>query len=793
MPGCIKNFLLFVLICFFGLVAYGQQNLKLNLKLISRDDNAPLMFAKISLVNAQGNAEFLGLSDTEGKYIFVVPEAFNGKLRLTTSPIGYEGYTSSVLIFTKGYINDTVYLIKKAIALNEVKIVQQQIIKDGEKLIYRPKLDQFSASTSSVELFSKLPGISLVGGKLKLNGKEGTLILIDGRGELASQAQQLEILTALGSDKIEKIEVISTASSRYDANITSIINVITKKEKGNSTLRGNFSQPLYMNNKTFGNEFLSGGASTNLNFKVRNVRASLLFNINNTRRLEDSDYKNVVYDVLSYNYTTNSKISRFVVSPNLTLDYDINTRSSIGVNADISIVPSLKRTTMENYNFLNYQSNNLDSVVRVDNDYNNKRSTIQLNGNYKYLLNKSKSTNLYLNFIYSYNPYSISNHLRKVSSVDGSGEIINNFNSYTDIINVSLIIADLVKSKKISTEFGLKSNTLNNNTNQVFKAQDTKFNYSEQLSSAFFSSRFKFGKYLVVVGVRGELLNSNSLFNVNNNNQEFDQNYFKIYPNLLLQKSFDNNLTASIGYTKKIRRPFLNDLNPSSRISSFATSFAGRIDYKPIFSDIIEAQLRYKELGLTFYYDQSSTRPVFLPTEDPFTYKVTNLNKLHKFAISADKGFKVSSFLSGNIVANYSYSKHEASDINYFRNGFNVFEITGSGDFILGKKTKLQVEIYYTAKMYTEYTVYRALLSNTLTLRQLLIKDKWSMNISLNDPFGLEKNKSDSFFDSQFATGKALSNQRVFSLQMVYNFPFGQKFKNQNYKKKIDGEIRDQQ
>ncbi|WP_316829129.1 outer membrane beta-barrel protein [Pedobacter miscanthi] len=791
MPRSIPYLLMILVIQLLGTALYGQQTLTLNIKLISKEDNMPVTFAKISLTDDKGKISQNTLTDTKGLCSFTIADSLNGKLKVTASAMGFMAYTSPLIIFRGLIHSDTILLEKKSITLNEVKIIQQQVTKDGEKLIYRPKFNQFSNSTASIELFSKLPGVSLVSGKLKLNGNDGVLVLIDGKGELISQSQQLEMLSGISADKIERIEIISTASSRYDANITSVINIITKKDRGSSTFRANVSQPLYMDLKSFGSAQLSGGASTNLNFKIDKIRASLVLIANNNRRPEESEFSKIIYNLLAYQSKTRSVSSRFALNPNLTFDYDINSQSSLGINADISIVPSLNRNTLEEYTFMNYYSNAVDSTVSIGNSYNNKRSTVQISGNYRYLLNATKNSNFYLNLIYSHNPYSISNVLSKFSG--GILPLSNEFESNTNIINISLIVSDLIKSKKLSSEFGLKSNSLNNGTQQVYRSDETKFDYSEQLSSAFVSIRYKFGNYLLMAGIRGELLNSTSEFNANSSIQKLNQDYFKIYPNFLLQKELHNGLTASIGYSKKIRRPFISELNPTSQINNFLTSTTGNIAYKPVFSDRIEAQFRYKEAGLTLFYDRSSSRPVFLPTSDPFIFQSVNLNRLHKFAVSVNSDFKIGTVFSSSLNVNYSYSRHEQGSMIYFKNGLNLFEISGSGNFELSKKTQLQADFYYCAKMNLEYSIYSPLFSHSLTLRQLVLRDKLSINISVNDPLGLEKASSKSYYENQYLEGRALTSQRTFSIQLVYNFPFGQKFRNQNYKKKNDGEIRDQQ
>lgn len=765
----LNSLIIFNIIQFAGLHAYGQQVFQLKLKLISMEDSIPIPYANITLVDKQDHKLLTGVTDLKGICVFKLMDSLNNTLKINTKPLGYGEYTSPVISFEGKEMEITILLDKKSIMIDEVAIFQKQVVKDGEKLIYKVRQDQFSSVTATSELFTKLPGVSVVSGKVRVNGRSGVLVLIDGKGALNDQDAQFATLSALSSDQIDRIEVNSVPSSRYDANVTSVVNIITKKERGISNVRANFSQPLFMDDINIGSDLISGGTSTNLNFKINKVRVSLLLGINNTRRLENSERQHNIYDLLNYETKINSNYSTFRLAPNLNLDYDINARSSIALNADLSIIPSYKWNLSEKYRFFNYTSNNLDSASTVTNFYNNNNKNIQLSGNYKYTINSKKKSNLYLNLIYSGNPSSVSNDLLKVSDIDNDAATIQNrFKNRTDIVNASVIISDLVKSSFVTTEFGLKSNTLNNQTSQALNSGGSDFDYFEQISSLFFSARWQLGNYLLVSEIRNELLNSRSNFTEKGVDRSLQRNYFKVYPNLLLQKSIGTDLTASIGYTKRIRRPRSIYLNPTRVINGYFNSISGDINNIPAYIDRFEGQVLYKETVLTAFYDQISNQSAFLPTNDPFTYKGSNLGKLVTWGISISQPLKVSKWFSSSINADLSYTKKQNNDAAYYRNKWTNFNISTSNNITFSKMSRLQLELNYTAKTYMAYVMYKGLFSSSVNLQQVLSKDVLSMSILVSDPLGIQKDRYESLYPQQYTRGGIISNNRVFTLQLIY-------------------------
>lgn len=791
--GPIRHLYSFLLVSLLlCVVRAGAQHHVIGIRLMYAHDTTVVPFTKAVIKAMDGAVLSSALTDADGRCRFTLADSLDGKVVLYVQALGTAVFTSPLLSFaTKDW---TFLLTKNTVQLAGIQVFSRQLVKDAGKLVYKVRQDAFSRATSSAELLVKLPGISTGGGGVKLNGRPGVLILINGKGELKSQEQQLALLSALGADQIDKIEVMAFPSSRYDASVSSVLNVILKKERGISSVHVHYSQPLYMTAGSFGEEYASGGGSSNLNFRIGAARVALVVSASNTLRPEASEGENVVQPLFRYDATSFSRSASFRVAPNLSVDYDINKRSSISLAADLSFTPSSVIRRSEAYTFHGYTSTTVDSVIKADNYYRADRKGLEVSGHYKYLLQEQKGSYLYANLIYSHNPASNSNDLTSMSDVRGPSRLLNRFSNQTDVINASVILTDVIKTSFVNTEVGIKSNSLQNNTQQSLNGNATDFRYREQLSSLFASARWHWGKYLLSTELRGELLNSQSTFRqADSVDKVLRRDYFQLYPSLVLQYNFHDELSTSIGYTKRIRRPFVSDLNPTQQITGNFRSQSGNQLFMPSYTDRIEGQVLYKQHVLTLYYERASNRRVFVPTSNPFVFEAANLGLAQRYGVAISEYVTIGKSFNSNFNIIYAYSTFRSPGPPYHNNSSNLFEVSSSHEWTIGKRTRLQADIYYNARLNLEYSVYGDFISHSLTLRQLLWKEQLWMNISVSDPLGLEKTRARSYYPLQFDRIYAVNNSRSVALQLVYNFPFGQRFRKQTYKMKNDGEMKREQ
>lgn len=778
--------------CCFSDKAAAQRQHTVRLKVLNAIDSLPIPSLPISVYSLSGTRYQQHLTDHNGNIQFLIDDSLCNKAYIKVSSDRFEQYAPDTISCEEPLNGMQVFLHPVAHILQEVRAVQRQVTKSGEKLIYQVKHDRFSVSVAGSDVLRKLPGVTFVSGSVKLNGREGVLILIDGKGEQANQQEQLVLLAALNLSDIVRIEIISSPSARYDAHITSIINVITRKSRSMSTLKAGVSSLFYPEKKIPGTSYVSASGSSNFNFKISDIRTSLLLGLNNGRSIENSLSDVTINDQLKYKWQNESVSSVMSIQSNLGLDYDIDSNSSIGINFMMNLRPSLLLTTSEAYTFYNYNTSLADSSKEFDRRYHDNRRNTRITAQYRQRIDKKKNSLLYVNLIHASTPFDFVNEYQQTgqsgSNPGENGRAV--FNSRSRITNASVILTDPVKQRFLSTETGLKLNHLGSTSSQLLEGSNYRFNYTENLYSLFFSTRWKMKQVLLIAEMRAELLRSQSdSYDAASNKQLIRSNYFKLYPNLLLQWNAGPEWTFSLGYNKRIRRPFISDLNPAVRFNGVLQRVAGSPEFQPTYFDKIEMQVQYKGLVITPSMEWVSNRRIFIPENDPFELVARNYGKQQAWTIVTAYDFTAGNKISANLSAIYRYTLNRRAAGMLFRTWNHLF-VTASAEYTPTKNTRVQLDLYFQPPMRLEYSIFKPYFSSTVSIRQLLVKDRLSLNFSITDAPGLEKNQYNTYYPGQSGKYRLRNNNRSISLQVVYNFPFGQKFKRQTYKNKDDGEIR---
>ena len=119
--------------------------------------------------------------------------------------------------------------------LNEVDVVAEQSTYEMtlDKRVFNVGKDVANTAGNAIEVLENIPAVSVdVEGNVSLRGDDGVRILIDGKESGLSGMSTQDALRTLQGDMIERVEVITNPSVRYDAEGSAgIINIILKKDK----------------------------------------------------------------------------------------------------------------------------------------------------------------------------------------------------------------------------------------------------------------------------------------------------------------------------------------------------------------------------------------------------------------------------------------------------------------------------------------------------------------------------------------------------------------------------------
>lgn len=534
----------------------------------------PIDYATVSLLKTKDNKSVNGaVTDERGKLTLsnVSPEEY--KLS-----IGFMGYKTKVIVIKttpeKPDLNaGTIYLSSTASSLKEVEISGQKALIENkvDKLVYNAEQDITNAGGDATDVMRKVPMLSVdVNGNLQMRGSS-VRVLINGKPSGTMANSVADALKMIPAEQIKSVEVITSPSAKYDAEGSGgIVNIITKKKSAEGTSGSvNTSVGTRSNNGAFnlnaktGRLSLTGSLGVNhaypQNSKVISSNVVALQAGGGTSLLNDgfSDWSRVGYngsagidyDFNNYhNISTNLKINRFSNGGPGTTTSKANGNPASFISRDMDM-----------------GFNNLDWSV----DY---RKTSKKEGE-EFSVSAQLSTGR-----------NTSDYSNKTVS-DGRPDFLE-IGSNTGKNNEYTVQTDYTYpfSKTTTLETGVKGISRNIISNYGNVAQD--FDYDQNVGSAYGVLGFKLTKKITAkAGLRTEYTKINGL---SGDRTKFDNDYFNLFPSLILSQSLKGASTIKVSYNRRIQRPSLFYLNPFENKSDQFNILKGNPDLKPELTDNIE-------------------------------------------------------------------------------------------------------------------------------------------------------------------------------------------------------------
>jgi hypothetical protein len=223
-----KTIILFFVMVLSLSVLNGQDQQKLNIKgqLKDQQNMQAVSFATVALRRLSDSTLITGTSSNlDGEFqIGSIPV---GKYSLIISAIEFNRVIKSIDL--KNDFNTGIILLQeKSVTLGEVVVVGERMKAKTEpdKTIYYMNKKLYDASDNGVDMLSYIPGVQVdIMKNISLEGSQHILILVDGI------ERDRNFLSQLNASKIDKVEIINTPGSKYDADVTGVINIILKKNK----------------------------------------------------------------------------------------------------------------------------------------------------------------------------------------------------------------------------------------------------------------------------------------------------------------------------------------------------------------------------------------------------------------------------------------------------------------------------------------------------------------------------------------------------------------------------------
>ena len=240
--------------------------------IIDSISSKPIEYASISLVDLEHNELITGgLSDKNGR--LNISEIPLGKYAAVIEFIGYNKKEISPIILYPGegggirHDFGTVRLSISALNMSEVEVIgdESTFIQTIDKKIFNVGRDLSSSGGTGSDVLRKIPSVDVdIDGVVSIAGDANVTILVDGKRSGRTGSGRRGEIENIAASMIEKVEVITNPSAKYDPDgVGGIINIVMKRGaldgfNGNiSAMQGDFKQQSLNGNVNYRTEKLN--------------------------------------------------------------------------------------------------------------------------------------------------------------------------------------------------------------------------------------------------------------------------------------------------------------------------------------------------------------------------------------------------------------------------------------------------------------------------------------------------------------------------------------------------------
>ncbi len=719
-------------------------------KILDSKEKAAIEYANIGLYSAADNKLISGaISKEDGS--FNIEKVPTGEYYVSIKFIGYSEYKSGEFSI-KGAnqkIKLPTVLLKMAtenIAEVEVTAQKRAIVYKMDKKIIDAESFSSAAGGSAVNILENVPSITVdVEGNVSLRGSSSFTVFIDGKPSLFEGAQALE---QIPSGQVEKIEIITNPSARYDAEGTAgIINVITKKSSqlgwngvlnaSGSTAESRSSDFVFTNrNEKF---YWKMGGRIFKNYRKGNFEQYKTTTIDDYTTIAESEG-----DRTGRNYNTSGIGGFGFITDNSSLDFEFEAgdRGS-GYLGDLKYTESF---TSLNGNL--YPETNYDSYDYKDLNEDFFQGNINFNHNFKEDGHTLKA-NIF--GIYGYSLEYFENQLTDEKDLLNDGQ-----NSWEEEYRVTLrASADYVRplnngSGKIEAgylydmyiedgDYGMEDYD-EDAGDYIFRDEYySVYRFKRDIHALYGILSDQVNKFSYQVGLRGEYT-----YRYLGSSEEWasqTENRFGLFPSGHIAYQLPKEQQVSASYSRRTVRPRLHYLEPYVTFADSYTARTGNPNVRPEYVNSFELGW-HKNIDQNFYSFEvfhrrkkdkiERIRTVYSPgvTLD----SISNVGNDFSTGAEAMANIRINNWWTINTSANLFYYKIESD-----------FKITGiddeslnwqarfSNNFVFWKDTRVQFDGNYVGPSVSTQGTRDAFFYTNLSVRQLLLKKKLSATLSISD------------------------------------------------------------
>ena len=783
---------IFTFIALLPILLIQAQQVKVSGNLKDKNSGDIVEFATVSVLKKDGLTLIGGvISDFDGKFEVEIPSE-GAILRFEFISYRKKEITLTPEPGQKQIELGTVQMETDAIAFEAVEIIGEKSMTQFslDKKVYNVGKDIATRGGTAQDVLDNVPSITVdVEGNVSMRGSGDVRIFIDGRPSGLVGINGSGGLKSIAANQIERIEVITNPSAKYEAEgMAGIINIVLRKDS-KSGFNGSFE--------------LSGGlpeefgAGANINYRSGNMNFFVNYGYRNRTTLGSGESFLRLYrpDDIFARYTSRDN-NRLNKSHNIRTGIDFYLPNNQTITGSFSYVyANNDNLTSVFYRELLFDfeptkdeiSSLADYTLRTDNeisltprleysiDYKKQFSKKgrQLTGLVQYQSNSETENSIFNETNFSgTTPIGLPLNQRS-GNIQGE----KNFQAqidYTDPIgkNGKFEMGLRLSIRDLDNDFKVED-LLENSWIEV-PAFSNYFLYGEDVLAAYTTYGNKISKFSYQVGMRYEY--SRVVTELVGDERVNDRTYPGFFPSAHLNYELDQTNKFQVSYSRRIRRPRLWDLNPFFTFSDNRNLFAGNPDLDPEFTNSME-------LGYMKFFDNATlTSTLYLRrTNDAITRIRTVEEDGTAITLPQNIGFRESMGWETQFsFAPFKFWKVD-SELNMFRQKFGgegLPEIFHNARFAwttrltnrlnIAKNTDLQIRTNYRGTENTPQGIRKAMMVVDIGFNKDLMNNNLSLGLNIRDVFNQRRRIYETFGPDFFEEGDFQWQRNSIVLNLSY-------------------------
>jgi outer membrane receptor protein involved in Fe transport len=768
---------------------YAQRNI--SGVVYDNEKKTPFKFVLVNLLR-KSDQVVVGRAYTDdlGKFNIGTSEA--GEITLKISVLGYQTYTTLLAAGEKNAEVPSIYLNVDMKQLGTVTVTASKpvIRQEVDRISYDIQADPESRNSSLLDILRKAPYISVDADEnIKLKGSSSYKVLLDGRESSLIVNNPKDVFRSMPASSILRVEIITNPPAKYDSEgLAGIINIITVK-KQNDGYNGTLGF-LYK----FPNGPRENGSISYKSGKF-SISAFAGLTTNNTPLTNFSYIQQGLTTVdADINQQGTAKTTNHFGYISTQLSYEIDTLNLLTVNLGYN------RTNIDKSSSV-FTRQNIDTVsqsYRLNNDGDNRVRGYDLGLDYQLGFKRNKAQFLTLSYKYT------SGKTKQFNSITGFEKVNYDNNDYTQFNNSGTkehtIQVDYIHPlKDLQIEAGAKAILRDNFSDYDVKdfdpqsntyvdnlANSNHFTYQQDVYSLYNSYQLNINKFTIKAGVRGERTTVDADFLTNG--VHISPSYNNVIPSIAIQQKIDQSSSINLGYTERIQRPGIMQLNPFVDRQNPQFTTVGNPDLRPELNHSFSLNYGiYKKssfsFGLGYSFSNNSIQAVSRLDEDGVT-RVTfeNLGKNKSLTADLNINIPVTANLNVNINGQLNYLRLTGMlDSIYYNRKGTVGNASINAGYKFDGDWRANFTFLYFSPNITLQGTSSPYYYTSLGLTKLIFNKKLSINGSLSNPYLKYLNYKNKTVDPRFIQNS--TNEIVYRrFNLGLNYKFG-KLKDGSLKK----------